>query len=56
MRRTSLLVIAALGLVVVAQAGAHTELTPKTVPAGGFSTFVLAVLLGSGIPLWRRRN
>jgi uncharacterized protein YcnI len=43
MRRTLLVVIAALGLVVVAQAGAHAELTPKTVPAGGVSTFTLSV-------------
>ena len=43
MRRASLVVIAALGLVVVAQAGAHAELTPKTVPAGGVSTFTLSV-------------
>jgi periplasmic copper chaperone A len=43
MGRTSLVVIAALGLVVVAQAGAHAELTPKTVPAGGVSTFTLSV-------------
>jgi len=43
MRRTSLVVIAALGLVVVAQAGAHAEITPKRVPAGGVSTFTLSV-------------
>ena len=43
MRRASLVVVAALGLVVVAQAGAHAEITPKKVPAGGVSTFVLAV-------------
>jgi uncharacterized protein YcnI len=43
MRRTSLVVAAALGLVVVAQAGAHAELTPKRVPAGGVSTFTLSV-------------
>jgi MYXO-CTERM domain-containing protein len=43
MRRTSLVVIAALGLVIVAQAGAHAELTPKRVPAGGVSTFTLSV-------------
>ena len=43
MRRASLVVIAALGLVIVAQAGAHAELTPKTVPAGGVSTFTLSV-------------
>jgi uncharacterized protein YcnI len=43
MRKTLLVVIAALGLVVVAQADAHAELTPKTVPAGGVSTFTLSV-------------
>lgn len=43
MRRATLAVIAALGLVIVAQAGAHAELTPKTVPAGGVSTFTLSV-------------
>ena len=43
MRRTSLVVIAAFALVVVAQAGAHAELAPKSVPAGGVSTFTLSV-------------
>ena len=43
MRRTSLVVVAALGLVIVAQAGAHAEITPKRVPAGGVSTFTLSV-------------
>lgn len=43
MRRTSLVVFATLGLVIVAQAGAHAELTPKTVPAGSVSTFTLSV-------------
>jgi periplasmic copper chaperone A len=43
MRRASLVVIAALGLVIVAQAGAHAEITPKQVPAGGVSTFTLSV-------------
>jgi uncharacterized protein YcnI len=43
MRRTSLVVVAALGLVIVAQAGAHAELTPKSVPAGSVSTFTLSV-------------
>lgn len=50
MRRASLLVVAALGLVVVAQAGAHAELTPKKVPAGSVSTFVLAVEGEEGAP------
>jgi periplasmic copper chaperone A len=43
MRRASLAVIAALGLVFVAQAGAHAEITPKSVPAGGVSSFTLSV-------------
>ena len=43
MRKAALVVSAALGLVVVAQAGAHAELAPKKVPAGGVSTFVLSV-------------
>jgi uncharacterized protein YcnI len=43
MRRTSLVVVAVLGLVVVAQAGAHAEIAPKRVPAGGVSTFTLSV-------------
>jgi uncharacterized protein YcnI len=43
MRRASLLVVAALGLVVVAQAGAHAEIKPESVPAGGVSTFTLSV-------------
>jgi uncharacterized protein YcnI len=43
MRRALPVVVAALGLVVVAQAGAHAEITPKKVSAGGVSTFVLAV-------------
>ena len=43
MRRTSLVVIALLSLVVVAQAGAHAEITPKRVPAGGVATFTLSV-------------
>jgi uncharacterized protein YcnI len=43
MRRRSLVVIAALGLVIVAQAGAHAEITPKQVPAGGVATFTLSV-------------
>jgi periplasmic copper chaperone A len=43
MRKALLVVIAAFGLVVVAQAGAHAEITPKKVPAGGVSTFVLSV-------------
>jgi len=43
MRRTSLVVVAALGLVIVAQAGAHAELAPKQVPAGSVSDFTLSV-------------
>ena len=43
MRRAALLVVAALGLVVVAQAGAHAEIKPESVPAGGVSTFTLSV-------------
>ncbi|HEU5065817.1 MAG TPA: DUF1775 domain-containing protein [Gaiellaceae bacterium] len=43
MRKAALVVVAALGLVTVAQAGAHAEIAPKKVPAGGVSTFVLAV-------------
>ena len=43
MRRASLVVAAALGLVIAAQAGAHAELTPKKVSAGSVATFVLAV-------------
>ena len=43
MRRASLVVIAALGLVFVAQAGAHAEIKPESVPAGSVSTFTLSV-------------
>ena len=43
MRRTALVVIAALGLVIVAEAGAHAEIAPKRVPAGSVSTFTLSV-------------
>ena len=43
MRRAALLVVAALGLVVVAQAGAHAEIKPESVPAGSVSTFTLSV-------------
>ena len=43
MRRTSLVVVAALGLVIAAQAGAHAEITPKSVPAGGVAKFTLSV-------------
>ena len=49
MRRATLFVVAAFGLVVVAQAGAHAELTPKKVPAGSASTFVLAVEAEEGV-------
>jgi periplasmic copper chaperone A len=42
-RKAAVIVVAALGLVVVAQAAGHAELTPKKVPAGGVSTFVLSV-------------
>ena len=43
MRKATLFVFAAIGLVFVAQAAAHAELTPEKVPAGGVSTFVLSV-------------
>lgn len=43
MRKALLVVVAALGLVVVAQAGAHAELTPKKAPAGSVLSFVLTV-------------
>lgn len=43
MRRASLLVIAALGLVLASRAGAHAEITPAKVPANSVSTFVLSV-------------
>jgi uncharacterized protein YcnI len=43
MRRTSLFVVAALGLVLAPGAGAHAEITPTKVPANGVSTFVLSV-------------
>ena len=49
MRRATLFVVAALGLVVVAQAGAHAEITPNKVPAGATSTFVLAVEAEEGV-------
>jgi periplasmic copper chaperone A len=43
MKRTALFVVSAIGLVVVAQAGAHAEITPKKLPAASTSTFVLSV-------------
>ena len=43
MRRTSLLVVAALGLVLAPEASAHAEITPARVPANGESEFVLSV-------------
>jgi periplasmic copper chaperone A len=43
LRRATLFVVAALGLVVVAQAGGHAEIAPERVPAGGVSTFTLSV-------------
>jgi uncharacterized protein YcnI len=43
MKRASLLVVAAIGLVVAPQAGAHAEITPKRIPAASSSTFVLIV-------------
>jgi uncharacterized protein YcnI len=43
MRRATLFVVGAIGLVFVAQAGAHAELAPEKVPAGGVSTFTLSV-------------
>jgi uncharacterized protein YcnI len=43
MRKATLFVVAALGLVLVAQAGAHAEITPEKVPAGSVSTFTLSV-------------
>ena len=43
MRKASLLVVAAIGLVLVPQAGAHAEITPARVPANGESEFVLSV-------------
>jgi uncharacterized protein YcnI len=43
MRRASLLVAAALGLLLAPEASAHAEITPSRVPANGVSTFVLSV-------------
>jgi uncharacterized protein YcnI len=43
MKRASLLVVTAIGLVVAPSAGAHAEITPARVPANGVSTFVLSV-------------
>jgi uncharacterized protein YcnI len=42
-KKASLVVIAAIGLVLAPQAGAHAEITPEKVPAGSVSTFVLSV-------------
>jgi uncharacterized protein YcnI len=43
MRRASLLVAAALGLLLAPEASAHAEITPERVPANGVSTFTLSV-------------
>jgi uncharacterized protein YcnI len=43
MRKATLFVLAAIGLVFVARAGAHAEITPEKVPAGAVSTVVLSV-------------
>ena len=43
MKKASLLVVAALGLVLAPQASAHAEITPARVPANGESEFVLSV-------------
>ena len=43
MKRTALLVVFAIGLVLAPQAGAHAEITPKRVPAASTSTFALSV-------------
>jgi uncharacterized protein YcnI len=43
MRRAALFVIGAYALVLAPWAGAHAEIAPKKVPAGGVSTFVLSV-------------
>ena len=43
MRKASLVVIAALGLLLAPEAGAHAEITPEKIPAGSVSTFVLSV-------------
>lgn len=43
MKKTSLVVIAAFGLVLAPSAGAHAEITPARVPANGESEFVLSV-------------
>ncbi len=43
MKRAALLVVAAIGLVLAPQAGAHAEITPERVPANSDSTFVLSV-------------
>ena len=43
MRKATLFVVATIGLVFVAQAGAHAEIGPETLPAGSVSTFVLSI-------------
>lgn len=43
MKRTALLVVSAIGLVLAPQAGAHANITPKKVPAASSSTFTLTV-------------
>jgi uncharacterized protein YcnI len=53
MRRATSFVVAALGLVVPAQAGAHAEITPERVPAAGVSTFVLSVAGEQAAPATR---
>jgi uncharacterized protein YcnI len=49
-RRATVFVVAALGLVVAAQAGAHAEIGPEEVPAGSVSTFVLSVEGEEAVP------
>jgi uncharacterized protein YcnI len=43
MRRTSLLAVAAVGLVLAPEASAHAEITPARVPANSVTEFVLSV-------------
>ena len=43
MKRTSLLVVAAIGLVLAPEASAHAEITPARLPANSVSTFELSV-------------
>jgi len=50
LRRATLFVVAALGLVVAAQAAAHAEIAPKRVPAGDVSTFTLSVEGEKSVP------